>query len=179
MQTNSATAEQSAAASEELSSQALLLKEMIGKFKLTGFGTAFFRTAKQYVTYTKHRFYDVPKQRKRNVALLRRQILIARLQTSKYSNKLFYINPILYKSLQNKRHGLNAMPLYYSAISLHPLFNTHRRNIKTASNSFSKRSKFRYTYIHYGKRITGFTFNRKEPWHVKTTFKLYNNSFPY
>ena len=36
VQTNSATAEQSAAASEELSSQALLLKEMIGKFKLTG-----------------------------------------------------------------------------------------------------------------------------------------------
>jgi methyl-accepting chemotaxis protein len=35
-QTNSATAEQSAAASEELSSQALLLKEMVGKFSLRG-----------------------------------------------------------------------------------------------------------------------------------------------
>lgn len=36
VQTNSATAEQSAAASEELSSQASMLKNMVGKFKLKG-----------------------------------------------------------------------------------------------------------------------------------------------
>lgn len=36
VQTNSATAEESAAASEELSSQSHMLKELIGKFKLTG-----------------------------------------------------------------------------------------------------------------------------------------------
>ena len=34
IQTNSATAEQSAAASEELSSQALMLKNMVDKFRL-------------------------------------------------------------------------------------------------------------------------------------------------
>ena len=40
-QTNSATAEESAAASEELSSQAALLREMVGRFSLreqSGFG---------------------------------------------------------------------------------------------------------------------------------------------
>ena len=36
VQTNSATAEESAAASEELSSQATLLKEMVSKFNLQG-----------------------------------------------------------------------------------------------------------------------------------------------
>ncbi|NCC15662.1 MAG: HAMP domain-containing protein [Clostridia bacterium] len=36
VQTNSATAEESAAASEELSGQSLMLKELIGKFKLKG-----------------------------------------------------------------------------------------------------------------------------------------------
>lgn len=34
MQTNSATAEESAAASEELSGQANMLKELVGQFKL-------------------------------------------------------------------------------------------------------------------------------------------------
>ena len=38
VQTNSATAEQSAAASEELSGQASIMKELIGRFKLAGYG---------------------------------------------------------------------------------------------------------------------------------------------
>ena len=36
VQTNSATAEQSAAASEELSGQASILKELVGRFTLRG-----------------------------------------------------------------------------------------------------------------------------------------------
>ncbi|MEG1103611.1 MAG: methyl-accepting chemotaxis protein, partial [Oscillospiraceae bacterium] len=36
VQTNSATAEESAAASEELSGQAVMLKQLVGKFKLKG-----------------------------------------------------------------------------------------------------------------------------------------------
>jgi len=39
-QTNSATAEESAAASEELSSQAALVKEMVGRFSLRGLSAA-------------------------------------------------------------------------------------------------------------------------------------------
>lgn len=82
VQSNSATSQQSAAASEELSSQASLLKEMVGKFKIKQ------RTASRYVpaAAVSHKVdhYETDKEAVESIELEPQQISLSASEFGKY-----------------------------------------------------------------------------------------------